>query len=59
MQGSLLARRALRLGEAVAGPALVVEPGATTVVPPGFVARLDAAACLVLEGVQDGRACAP
>ena len=59
MQGCLLPRHALRPGETVAGPALVVEPGATTVVPPGFVVRRDDAACLVLETVREAPACAP
>jgi N-methylhydantoinase A len=38
----------------IAGPAIIEETGSTTVVPPGFGARLDAIGCLVLE-----RAAAP
>jgi N-methylhydantoinase A len=35
--------------ETFAGPAIVEEAGSTTVVPPGFTARLDPIGCLVLE----------
>ena len=43
------ARERLPRDAAVQGPALIEEPGTTTVVPPGFSARADAAGHLVLE----------
>jgi N-methylhydantoinase A len=36
-------------GESLAGPSIVEEAGSTTVVPPGFTAKLDPIGCLVLE----------
>ncbi|HKW67985.1 MAG TPA: hydantoinase/oxoprolinase family protein [Terriglobales bacterium] len=42
-RGTLAPRRTYR------GPAIVVEYGATTVVPPGFRFRVDSRACLIIE----------
>ena len=42
----------LQPGDAVAGPALVVEANATTVVEPGWLARVDGERNLVIERVQ-------
>lgn len=46
----ILDRARLHEGESVLGPAVIVDPTATTVVPPGFRARVDALGNLVLEG---------
>ena len=46
---TVYARELLPVGGVVAGPALVEEPGTTTVVPPGVRAAVDAHANLVLE----------
>lgn len=45
----VLARTRMPVGHAFAGPALVEEDGASTVVPPGWSATLDAVGCLVLS----------
>ncbi|MDW8414728.1 MAG: hydantoinase B/oxoprolinase family protein [Thermaurantiacus sp.] len=45
----VVARDALIPGDRVAGPALVVEDGATTVVPPGWEGRLHPSGSLVLS----------
>jgi 5-oxoprolinase (ATP-hydrolysing) len=42
------ARAGLRTGEAVAGPLLIIDPGSTTVVEPGWQARLGHEGSLVL-----------
>ncbi|SDM26095.1 hydantoinase/oxoprolinase family protein [Allokutzneria albata] len=47
---SLIVERAdLLAGHAFQGPALVLEPTATTVVPPGYVVRVDDLGSLVIE----------
>lgn len=38
--------------ERIAGPAIIEEAGSTTVVPPGFGARLDRIGCLLLERIS-------
>ena len=43
-------RRALRAGQRVPGPAVLLQEDATTVVPPDWVARVDDWGNLVLEG---------
>ena len=43
-------RRALRAGQQVPGPAVLLQEDATTVVPPDWVARVDGWGNLVLEG---------
>ena len=43
------ARADMRLGQKVAGPALLIDPGSTTVVEPGWTAALDEGGNLVLE----------
>src|SRR5690606_6544632 len=48
---ALYARATLTAGAALAGPAVIVEPNATTVVEPGWRARVDAAGNLLLERV--------
>ncbi|HZU99278.1 MAG TPA: hydantoinase/oxoprolinase family protein [Planctomycetota bacterium] len=45
----LLDRDLLRPGETVAGPAIIIDPTATTVVPPGSRATVDGLSNLVLE----------
>ncbi len=45
----LYERGALALGRAYRGPAIVVEYGATTIVPPGLRFRVDSNACLIME----------
>lgn len=47
--GDLVNRESLETGKLVAGPALVVEYSTTTVIPPGFVGGIDAAANLILR----------
>ena len=42
-------RATLRLGARVTGPAIIVEAGTSTIVPPGFSARVGAAGELVIE----------
>lgn len=42
-------REALRPGAVVCGPAIITEYSATTVVPPKWIAKLDAWNCLTLE----------
>ena len=42
-------RGLMPLDDAIAGPALIEEPGSVTVVPPNWSARLTANDCLVLE----------
>jgi N-methylhydantoinase A len=41
-------RDGLSAGEDLAGPAIIEEDGATTVVPPGFAARLDHYGIMIL-----------
>ncbi|ROR34229.1 hydantoinase B/oxoprolinase family protein [Inmirania thermothiophila] len=45
----VLAREALRPGEGIEGPAILIEPNSTTVVEPGWRARLDGRGHLLLE----------
>jgi N-methylhydantoinase A/oxoprolinase/acetone carboxylase beta subunit len=40
-EGAVYDRSRLRFGNAVPGPALVIDPESTTFLPPGFVARVD------------------
>ena len=47
----VLAREGLPAGHAVDGPALMIDPMATTVVEPGWRARVDAIGNLILERV--------
>jgi 5-oxoprolinase (ATP-hydrolysing) len=42
-------REALAEGARIAGPALIVDPVATSVIEPGWSARVDAEGCLILE----------
>jgi N-methylhydantoinase A len=46
---AILAREAIPLDARVAGPAIIEEAGATTLLPPGWSARLEASGSLVLE----------
>ena len=50
-EASLHRREELRAGAIVDGPALIAEYSATTLVPPGWRARVDAFRCLLLEPV--------
>jgi N-methylhydantoinase A len=43
-------RAALAAGQSVAGPAIVEERETTTVLPPGWTARVDAIGCLIATG---------
>jgi N-methylhydantoinase A len=45
----ILAREAIPLDARIAGPAIIEEPGATTLLPPGWSARLEPSGSLVLE----------
>ena len=47
--GAVYDRARLRHGNAVAGPALVIDPESTTFVPQGYMARVDAYHNLVLR----------
>ncbi|HXT80283.1 MAG TPA: hydantoinase/oxoprolinase family protein [Acetobacteraceae bacterium] len=49
MQASVFARDALAVGSSIAGPAMIQEDGTTTIVPPGFTARIDAGGEIVIE----------
>jgi 5-oxoprolinase (ATP-hydrolysing) len=51
-QAALHLRESLRAGAAIDGPAIVAEKNATTVVEPGWRARLTAGDCLELQRVQ-------
>jgi N-methylhydantoinase A len=46
---ALYERRALSAGMALAGPALIVEDGTTTIVPRGFSAQINAIGQIILE----------
>jgi len=48
LEVTVFARDRLPMGVAIQGPALIEEDGTTTVVPPGWVARLDRIGCLLL-----------
>jgi N-methylhydantoinase A/oxoprolinase/acetone carboxylase beta subunit len=43
-------REALPAGASIAGPAIIEEPTATTVVPPGWTAEVDSLGLVVLKG---------
>ena len=45
----MLQRTALSVEEAIAGPAIVEQFDATTVIEPGMVARLDSAGNILIE----------
>jgi N-methylhydantoinase A len=49
LEVTVLARDHLPTGVAIQGPALIEEDGTTTVVPPGWVAKLDRIGCLLLS----------
>jgi N-methylhydantoinase A len=44
----LLSRNEIRAGDSVPGPAVITEPTATTVVPPGWVAAIEGSDTLIL-----------
>ena len=46
---AILAREAIPLDARIAGPAIIEEAGATTLLPPGWSARLEPSGSLVLE----------
>jgi len=48
-QAALHERKVLKPGMSFEGPALIVEDGTTTVVPTGFIARINAVGQIVLE----------
>jgi N-methylhydantoinase A len=48
-QAALYEREGLGAGAVIEGPAIVLQLDATTVVPPGWVARMDASGALLLE----------
>jgi N-methylhydantoinase A len=48
MQASVYAREKLRAGNCMAGPAIVTEYSATTLIPPGWQARVDEFGSLIL-----------
>ena len=48
----LYERSGLRAGRSYRGPAIVVEYGATTVVPPGFRFRVDGSGSVIIERVR-------
>ncbi|MGE0718674.1 MAG: hydantoinase/oxoprolinase family protein [Alphaproteobacteria bacterium] len=49
VEAAVYRRDALPVDQPFAGPAIVEESGSTTVVPPGYSARLERFGCLVLE----------
>ncbi|MDC0670166.1 hydantoinase B/oxoprolinase family protein [Nannocystis radixulma] len=53
-----LRREAIAAGQAIAGPALILDATATIVLEPGFVAELAADGCLVARDVTGGPAVA-
>jgi N-methylhydantoinase A len=48
-EAPVLARDRLALEERIAGPAIIEEAGATTLLPPGWTGRLEPCGSLVLE----------
>jgi N-methylhydantoinase A/oxoprolinase/acetone carboxylase beta subunit len=46
---AILAREAIPLDARIAGPAIIEEAGATTLLPPSWSARLEPSGSLVLE----------
>lgn len=56
--GDVVDRATLAPGAEVAGPAIIIDPSATTVVEAGWTARVDAHANLILERTE-ARAAAP
>ncbi len=52
LDAGLYVREALRAGATIAGPAVIAEKNATTVVEPGWQARLTAAGALELQRTQ-------
>jgi N-methylhydantoinase A len=48
-QAALYERDALGAGAVIEGPAIILQLDATTVVPPGWVARMDASGALLIE----------
>jgi 5-oxoprolinase (ATP-hydrolysing) len=51
-QGSLYDRSDLSAGDTISGPALIIDPSATTVVEPGWQAQVDAQGNLILTRAQ-------
>jgi N-methylhydantoinase A len=49
VETAVLDRAALARGQVLAGPAVIHQPDATTVVPPGYACRVDALGNLVLQ----------
>ncbi|HVP89952.1 MAG TPA: hydantoinase/oxoprolinase family protein [Terriglobales bacterium] len=47
--GAVYPRERLRPGQAVGGPALVIDPGSTTYLPPGYAARVDGFLNLIIR----------
>ena len=48
-EGTVVDRTRLRPGNGVRGPALIIDPESTTFLPPGYAARVDAYANLVVR----------
>jgi N-methylhydantoinase A len=46
---AVFARAALRRGARLQGPAVVTEPGTSTIVPPGYAARIGAGGDIIIE----------
>jgi N-methylhydantoinase A len=46
---AVYSRASLVPGARLTGPTVIVEPGTSTIVPPGFSLRVDAAGALLIE----------
>jgi N-methylhydantoinase A/oxoprolinase/acetone carboxylase beta subunit len=49
MRYTIYERRALATGQNLAGPALIEERETTTVILPGWTARIDTTGCIIIE----------
>src|SRR5262249_21996332 len=52
VDASVFARSSLPRGAHVAGPAVIVEDGPPTIVPPGYTARISAGDDIVIEEIE-------
>jgi N-methylhydantoinase A len=52
VDAALFVRAALPRGASVAGPAVIVEDGTSTIVPSGYIARIDAGDDIVVEEIE-------
>ncbi len=52
IDAALFVRAALPRGAGVTGPAVIVEDGTSTIVPSGYVARINAGDDIVVEEIE-------